>query len=93
MVISGCGVQIKNERWYGDLGQNGAVYFETLTTATGSVPKPEWDAMRVGMACTSTDTLSDIKREIEQLCSATSCDYEKVHSVLKKFQANLERLK
>lgn len=92
-LLSGCAVQIKNERWYGDLGNQGAIYFETLTNVTGSVDKAIWDALRVGMACTSTDTLAEIKKEIEELCSSTACDYEKVQAILGKFQANIERLK
>lgn len=93
LMLNGCAVQIKNERWYGDLGPRGAIYFETLSNATGSVSKAEWDAMRVGMACTTTDTLAEIKKEIEELCSSTACDYEKVSRVLGKFQANLETIK
>lgn len=92
-LLNGCGVKIKNERWYGDMGNQGAIYFETLTNVTGTLDKPAWDALRVGMACTSTDALAEIKREIEQLCSATSCDYEKVSAVLGKFQQHLEGIK
>lgn len=92
LLLSGCAVKVKNERWYGDLGNQGAVYFETLSNSTGAISKPEWDAMRVGMACTSTDTLAEIKKEIEQLCSATPCNYEAVKKILGKFQARLDAI-
>lgn len=92
-MLSGCAVKIKNERWYGDMGPKGAVWFETLTDAGGNIDQAAWDHMRVGMACTSTDTLAEIKRELEQLCSATVCDYEKVSAVLGKFQEHLDGLK
>lgn len=92
LLLSSCAVPIANERWYGDLGSQGAVYFETLSTKTGYVDKATWDQMRVGMACTSIDTLKEIKSEIEKLCSATACDYQAVESVLGKFQSNLERV-
>jgi hypothetical protein len=92
LLLSGCSqVEIKNQRWYGDLGPKGAVYFETLTTATGTVDKASWDTMRVGMACITTDTLAEVKKEIEELCSATPCDYEKVSQALGKFQARIDR--
>lgn len=92
-LLSGCAVQIKNERWYGDTGPSGAVWFETLSDKSGQIDKASWDQMRVGMACTSTDTLAEVKREIEQLCSSTACNYEKVVQVLGKFQAHIEAIK
>lgn len=93
MLLPSCAVSIKNERWFGDVGPSGAVWFETLTDEQGSISKAEWDQMRIGMACISTDTLAQIKSEIEKLCSATPCEYEKVQSVLGKFQINLDKLK
>lgn len=93
LLLSSCGVSIKNERWYGDVGSQGAIYFETLSSTQGTLSKPEWDQMRVGMACTTTDTLSEIKKEIEKLCSVTRCNYEKVARVLGKFQAHLNKVK
>lgn len=92
LALSGCAVRIQNERWYADIGDKGAFWFETLTNNGGSVEKSDWDVMRVGMACTTTDTLAEIKREIEQLCSSTACDYQKVSAILGKFQSNLDRV-
>lgn len=89
-LLSGCAVPIQNQRWYGDEGSQGAVWFETLTADTGKVDKTDWDQMRLGMACTTTDTLAEIKSEIEKLCSATACDYQKVKEVLGKFQERLD---
>lgn len=93
LPLLSCGVPIKNERWFGDVGPGGAVWFETLTDAQGQVDKQTWDSMRVGMACTTTDTLSEIKSEIEKLCSATTCDYETVQSVLGRIQQHVDELK
>lgn len=91
-LLCSCAVPIKNERWYGDEGLKGAVWFETLSDKSGEIDKLTWDAMRVGMACTSTDTLAEIKSEIEKLCSASSCDFEKVEKILGKFQARVEAI-
>lgn len=92
LILSGCAVTIENQRWYGDEGADGAVWFETLTTATGHIDKPTWDQMRVGMACTTTDTFATIKAEIEKLCSVTKCRYSDVEEALGKFEANLNEL-
>lgn len=93
LLVLSCAVPIKNQRWFGDVGPGGAVWFETLTSAHGQIDKPTWDQMRIGMACTTTDTLAEIKSEIEKLCSSAPCDYEKVQSVLGKFQQNLDSIK
>jgi hypothetical protein len=92
LLLTSCAVEIKNERWYGDEGQAGAVWFETLTPAKGKVDKADWDALRLGMACTTVETLAEIKREIEQLCSQTNCNYVQVSAILGKFQTNLKEI-
>lgn len=75
-VVSGCAVQIKNQRWYGDEGPKGAVWFETQTTATGHLTKEEWDAARVGMACSLGKNFIDTKAALEKLCHDTGeCVY------------------
>lgn len=93
LILSACSIPIKNQRWFGDEGSQGAVYFETLTTETGHIDKPTWDQMRVGMACTTLDTFAEIKAELEKLCSISRrCNYEQVIEVLGKFQSNLDEL-
>lgn len=93
ILNSSCAVTIQNERWWGDLGPSGAVWFDTLDNQTGTVDKASWDALRIGMACTTTDTFAEIKKEIEQLCSASGrCDYPAVSQVLNKFQAKLSQI-
>lgn len=93
LILSGCTVPIKNQRWYGDEGSQGAVYFETLTEETGHLTKQEWDDLRIGMACTETDTLAEIVKTIAKLCSVTRrCRYEEVRQVLGKFQGNIDAL-
>lgn len=93
LLSSSCAVPIKNERWYGDVGPKGAIWFETLSELSGSVSKEDWDQMRIGMACTTTDVVGEIKAEIEKLCSKTQCDYEKVEEALGKFARDLDSMK
>lgn len=91
--LSGCAVEIKNERWYGDEGPLGAHYFETLTSAEGDVSKDIWDQIRVGMACTDIDTIAEIKQEIEQLCSlSNACSYDQVHAQLEDILARFRAI-
>lgn len=82
LVASGCTVQIKNQRWYGDIGLDGAIYFETLSEAEGVVTKPEWDKLRFGMLCTDAQSFADTKAVIEKLCHESSrCTYEQVNQM------------
>lgn len=76
-LLSSCAVQIKNERWYGDEGSQGAVWFDSLDSEMGQISKKDWDEMRVGMSCTTIDVMADRKKAIEDLCSVTNCSYDK----------------
>lgn len=92
LLLPSCATQIKNVRWYGDLGPRGAVYFETLTDESGQIDKPTWDQMRIGMACTSSDSVAAIKDELEKLCSKAPCSYETL-ALLNKVESNLGAVK
>lgn len=93
LLLSSCTVQIKNQRWYGDEGPKGAVWFETLTDEKGHIDKQTWDIQRIGMACTDTDTFGEIKKEIEKLCSiGKHCRYQDVKQTLDKFQGHMDEL-
>lgn len=70
-------VPIKNSRWFADVGSQGAIWADTLTTDQGSVAQPQWDDMRFGMLCTEASTYADWKAVIEKLCSVSNvCTYE-----------------
>jgi len=77
VLETSCAVKIKNERWYGDEGNIGAVWFDSLDSQMGQVSKKDWDKMRIGMSCTTVDVVADHKKEIEDLCSVTNCEYQK----------------
>ena len=94
LLLSGCGVKILNERIYGDEGPLGAVWYETQTTATGSVDKASWDQLRIGMVCMSPTSLADFKQEIEDLCSASDdCDYAAVQAATANIAKQLAKAK
>lgn len=76
MGVSGCTVAIKNQRWYGDKGAEGAEWFETLTQAHGTLTKDEWDKLRFGMVCSLPESFADIKAVEEKLChQGNNCVY------------------
>lgn len=76
LTVLSCAVQIKNQRWYGDAGDDGAVWFETLTNATGDVDKADWDKLRFGMVCSVAQNYADLKAVLEKLCHETNnCVY------------------
>ena len=76
LLCTSCGVSIKDERFYVDLGPSGAVTVNFLTPGSMIILKPQWDQAREGMFCMTPAAMADIKREIEQLCSMTQCDYQ-----------------
>jgi len=88
-ITTSCGdVNIKDEVWYADKGLLGAVELHTLTNDMKDIPKLDWDNMRFGMLCTSTDTFAEIKSELETLCSyGDDCTYDtqqKVQAIANK---------
>lgn len=74
--IEGCDVQIHDEPLYGDMGPDGAVEVHFLSSGQTVIPKAQWDSLRFGMVCMPQSSFSDFKKEIEELCSNTSCSYE-----------------
>jgi hypothetical protein len=79
MALSGCGhVTIKDAEWCGDMGDDGASCFHTLTDDTRDLPKAEWDKERFGSVCTKSENFANMKTAIEELCHKAKglCTYE-----------------
>ncbi len=76
VLLNACAVPIKEEDFYTDKGQNGAVLTHFFSTDIQDISKAAWDSMREGMTCLSAQGISDIKGEIEQLCTKTPCSEE-----------------
>jgi hypothetical protein len=70
-------IPIKDSEWCGDLGNEGASCFNTLSDNTRDISKEEWDKERVGMICSKAQTFSDWQAAIIKLCKASKrCTFE-----------------
>jgi hypothetical protein len=77
-------------------GEVGAVCDNFLTSDQQILNETQWGALQTqwiaagqAIECTQSQTLGDIKEEIEQLCSMTKCDYPTQQAItqgLKKIQ-------
>lgn len=91
-LFSGCAqVTIKDQKWYADAGKHGALELHTLNNQQRWIDKITWDALRMGMVCTTTDNFADNKGNIEKLCSFSSdCTYE-TQQAIKAFFVKLKK--
>ena len=89
--LSSCrSLEVKNQRWCVDFDRRGADCFQTLVKKEQHIPKPQWDRVRRGLACTEIATFADIKAALEKACSKVRCKYDK--KPIEDFMANLDRL-
>lgn len=58
------------------MGSEGAVCDKFLTMAPRDIPKPSWDLERYGAFCMKAEDFTNIKIEIEKLCSMTACTWQ-----------------
>lgn len=92
MVLAGCGsVPIHDQEWCGDLGDQGAYCFHTMTTDERAIVKAAWDQERRHMVCTLADNFADTKATLEKLCQKTKCTYVEKKQ-LQAFFENLRRV-
>jgi hypothetical protein len=62
----------------------------TLTSGEWTELQAEWNERGLAVECTTSRSIGNLKREVEQLCSVASCDYEteqKILAGLKKLEA------
>lgn len=90
-------VKVSDRTWYADAGNLGAAEFHTLSDKTRDISKPEWDKIRFGLFCTSSDTFTEMKINEETLCEETGrCDYEMrqiVNDFYERMMAHKRRIK
>lgn len=97
LQASSCAVVIKDAQFCSPLpGNLGAVCDNFLTSNQLILDAGEWTALQASWAslgqateCTTSQTVGDLKSELEKLCSDTSCDYpdaQKVFKGLKKIE-------
>jgi hypothetical protein len=87
-------VKIMDAQVCADIGSQGATCDNFLTSKPVDIPQPEWDDRRFGQLCISGSAFADIKREIEQLCSANAarCDYE-TEQAMHDFFTRMDKLR
>ncbi len=82
LFLSACaGVVITDSMWCGSLASEGAACFHTLTNDSESMNLQQfaawWDDLSDPKVATSIATLTDIKADIEKLCSFNNvCTYD-----------------
>jgi hypothetical protein len=74
LALSSCATAVKEEDFFTDRGNDGAVETHFFSSEIVDIGKAAWDSMREGMTCMSGQAIADIKLEIEELCSKTACD-------------------
>jgi len=79
----------------GDLGKYGAHCAHTLTDETRDIPKQEWDRVRIGYLCVSSEGFNDTETALDQLCQTTNlCNYEtreQLREALRRVRGVVER--
>lgn len=94
----GCAkVRIKNQRWCGDIGTQGAICYHTLTDQELIIPQPQWDNERFGQICTHDPpdqrgkTFAEIKTWLEQLCALSKrCKYPEHEKIMEFFDKAID---
>lgn len=95
ILLSNCSVKINDFTACALVpGNYGAVCDNFLTSNPQTLNEEQWQAIQTqwmsqGWAteCTTSEAISDIKQELEKLCSVTRCTYEET-----KILQDLERL-
>lgn len=99
LLLSSCAVPIKDEQFCSPLpGNLGATCDNFLTSNQIILDETGWQALQSswlaqGQAteCTTSQTLGDIKDELEKLCSRTACSYP-VQQQVELFLKGLEKI-
>ena len=78
LVLSSCShphIQRTDSEVCGDLGALGAHCHHTLATDTRDIAKPQWDALRQGWLCMSSQDFSSTEDAIDEACIWIQCNY------------------
>lgn len=98
-LSSGCAVPIKDFRYCSPVpGNLGAVCDNFLTDNQTILDQSQWLALQAewiaagqAIECTQSQTVGDLKKELEKLCSVTTCAYE-VEQQVKQIVSSLEKI-
>lgn len=92
LSLSCAQVKIKDQAWWADIGDEGAIELHTLSPEQKDISKSDWDKMRFGMLCTTTDVFSENKKNILKLCEDNPRCTIETKTALKKFLKDVEAL-
>lgn len=92
-ISFGCArVEIRDGELCGDMGQDGAACFHTLSDAERDLTAPEWNVTRFGWICGSSQSISEMLAALEKLCSLTwRCSHEEKR-VIERLSARVHAL-
>lgn len=82
LSLSGCAIKIKDSTFCSPIpGGYGAVCDNFITHKPETLSESEWQARIISweakgwaLECTTSDAVGNLKSELEQLCSRTTCD-------------------
>lgn len=98
-LLSCAGVEIQDYQFYSPIpGNLGCVsdWFlhsdqEIMTQAQCTTLQDSWIESGQAVECTNSDAVAGLKREIEEVCSVTKCDYA-TQAAVAKVSAVLEKV-
>jgi hypothetical protein len=91
-ILSGCGhVEVKDATFYYDEGISGAHVVHFLTPGTVNITQKDWDQIREGMVCMSSEDFRNFKLEFQQFCSKVNCDYQ-TQQIMSDFFARMDKV-
>jgi len=86
VLLSSCSqVKLNDNEWCGDMGQQGASCFNTISDNSRDIEKEEWDKERFGMLCTKAESFANWKQAILKLCKLAGkrCKYDVKKKIIK----------
>jgi len=90
LLCSSCAVPIRDQMFCAEIpGGLGAVCDGFLTSNQEILNQAQWDARKAlwihdgnAVECTTSNSVGNLKAEIEELCSKTACDYATLKSAI-----------
>lgn len=87
ILISCANIQLHDDPWCADAGQEGAECFFMFSNKEFSLDKYQWDKLRAGQICTATpnpgEGYKNIANSLLKLCADTNrCTQEQISQIL-----------
>lgn len=92
-LLESCTVKINDSEFCADLGALGATCFHLLSSTSRDIKKADWDKLRFGQICETTDVFANLKAAVESLCqNSGNCTFEQQQAA-SAFFAKVESVK